>query len=163
MMKQKMIASKVLKCGVSRVWIDPSRINDVEDAITTGDVRRLIKDGVILALPKQGTSSSRKAKMMKQKKKGRRKGHGSRKGKSGARTPPKAQWMKRIRVIRALLKQLHRQGAIETRTYRIMYTTSKSGFFRNKSHLMTHLERNNLLKKEAVKGREDDASKKPSV
>jgi large subunit ribosomal protein L19e len=151
MMKQKIIASKVLKCGVSRVWIDPARTSDVKDAITTEDIRRLIKDGIIKALPKQGLSSARRSKMMMQKRKGRRKGHGSRKGTSGARAPGKRQWIKRIRAIRALLKELRNQGAIERRTYRSLYTVSKSGFFRSKSHLMTHLERNNLLKKELAK------------
>ncbi len=150
-MKQKKIASKILKAGVSRIWIDPSRISDVEDAITTEDVRRLIKDGLVKAMPKQGVSTSRKSKLMRQKKKGRRKGLGSRKGKSGARTYSKMQWMKRIRSIRALLKQMRDQGAIEKSTYRNLYMTSKSGFFRSKSHLMTHLERNNLLKKTSSK------------
>ena len=150
-MNQKMIASRILKCGVSRVWIDPSRLGDVEDAITAADVRRLISDSVIKALPKQGVSKSRKTKMMKQKKKGRRKGHGSRKGAAGARTPRKRQWIKRIRAIRSLLNQLRNEGAIERRTYRILYKTSKSGFFRSKSHLMTHIERNNMLKKDMNK------------
>lgn len=142
----------MLKCGVNRVWIDPSRINDVEDAITTADIRRLINDGLIRALPKQGISKSRKVKIMKQKKKGRRKGHGSRKGKIGARAPAKKQWTKRIRALRSLLKQLRNDGAIEKRTYRNLYSVSKSGYFRSKSHLMTHLERNNLLKKDVAKG-----------
>ncbi len=151
MMKQKAIAAKVLKCGISRVWIDPSKISDVEDAITTEDVRRLVKDGVISALQKQGVSKYRKSKLMKQKKKGRRKGHGSRKGKAGARTPTKEQWMARIRSMRALLKQMRDQGVIERRTYRNLYAISKSGFFRSKSHLMTHIEHNNLLKKDVTK------------
>ena len=150
-MKQKIIASRILKCGVSRVWIDPSRLGDVEDAITAADVRRLISDGLVKAFPKQGVSRSRKQKIMKQKKKGRRKGHGSRKGKAGARTPKKRQWIKRIRAIRSLLNQLRNEGAIERRTYRILYKTSKSGFFRSKSHLMTHIERNNMLKKDMTK------------
>ena len=151
MLKQKIIASKVLKCGMSRVWIDPSRVSDIEDAITTEDVRRFIKDGVIKALPKKGLSSGRKSKLMKQKRKGRRKGHGSRKGASGARTPRKKKWMKGIRAMRVLLKSLRDQGAIEKLTYRNLYIATKSGVFRNKSHLLTHLERNNLLKKEAGK------------
>lgn len=150
-MKQKILASRLLKCGVSRVWIDPAKVSDVEDAITAEDIRRLIKDGVISASPKTGVSTGRKAKLMKQKKKGRRKGRGSRKGKFGARTPAKKQWAKRIRAIRTMLKQLRDDGTIEKRTYRQVYNVSKSGFFRSKSHLMTHLERNNLLKKSVAK------------
>ena len=158
-MKQKAIAAKVLKCGLSRVWIDPSRISDVKEAITSEDVRHLIKDGVIRARPKKGLSRGRKAKAMKQKKKGRRKGIGSRKGTAHARSPSKTQWIKRIRALRKLLRELRDQGSIDGRTYRKVYRIAKSGFLRNRSHLMTHLERNNLLKKKPVKEKEGTEGK----
>ena len=31
---QKNVAARILKCGKSRVWLNPSRINDVSEAIT---------------------------------------------------------------------------------------------------------------------------------
>ncbi len=143
---QKIMASKTMKCGKSRVWIDPTRIADVSDAITLADIRKLISDGVIRKLPEKGLSGFRTKKRAAQKAKGRRKGKGSRKGGAGTRLPKKKTWMKRIRAIRKLIRHLKDEGKIDNKTYRDVYVKSKSGFFRSKSHVMIHLERNGLLK-----------------
>lgn len=142
---QKAMASRILKCGISRVWIDPERIADVEEAITADDIRGLIHDGVIRAKQKKGLSSYRKKKIALQKKKGRRRGRGSRKGNVAG--IEKRIWISRIRAIRKLLRQMKEEGKIENSTYRQMYVKSKSGIFRSKSHVMIYLERNNLIKK----------------
>lgn len=141
---QKRIAARVLKCGRSRVWLDPERVNDIAEAITAQDVRRLVKDGVVKALPKTGVSSYRKKKTAAQKRKGRRRGHGSVKGHIAGEK--KRHWMRTIRAIRDELQKLRNNGAIERKTYRALYARSKSGFFRSRGHLMTYIERNNLLK-----------------
>ncbi len=143
---QKMLSARILKCGVSRVWFDPSRANDIAEAITSDDIRRLVKDGVIAALPKTGNSSYRIKKNNAQKKKGRRKNKGSRKGSLETRQHRKENWMKRIRSIRKLLVEMKMQGMIDGKVYRSMYIKSKSGLFRSKSHVTIYLERNNLLK-----------------
>lgn len=138
-----------MKCGKSRVWIDPSRLADVSEAITLGDIRKLARDGVIKKLPETGVSSFRTKKMLAQKAKGRRKGRGSRKGHA---IPTKDVWIKRIRAIRKLIIHLKEEGKIDNKVYRDMYSKSKSGFFRSKSHVMIHLERNNLLKDAGKEG-----------
>ena len=145
-MKQRQIASRVLKCGTSRVWIDPSRIADVSDAITAADIRRFIKDGVIRKLPKQGTSNFRLKKLAIQKKKGRRKGHGSRKGYRQRSASGLAAWTSRIRALRSELRQLRDAGRIEKKAYRVMYKKSKSGFFRSRAHLRSYLEKEGMMK-----------------
>ncbi len=146
MKAQRSMAAKILKCGESRVWMDPSRVADIEEAITSSDVRRLIKDGVVSAVPKGGLSSFRKKKITEQKRKGRRRGRGSVKGKKGTRSRKKLTWIKTIRSIRRLLRELKQNNRIDNRTYRDLYTKSKSGYFRSKSHVTIYLERNNLLK-----------------
>lgn len=143
-MIKKKVAARILKCGESKVWFDPSRINDISQAITSDDIRKLINDDVIKKMPKHGISSYRKKKLMRQKKKGRRKGIGSRKGSVDVR---KDVWMKRIRTMRKMLKELRDNNKIEKKTYRNLYMISKSGFFRSKNHLMIYLEKNNLLRK----------------
>ena len=145
---QKNIAARIMKCGKTRVWLDPSRANDISEAITAADIRRLIKDGVIKALPKRGISSYRKKKMAKQKLRGRRKGKGSRKGKIGTRVMKKKTWIKRIRALRKLLKELRASGRIEKKDYRNIYLKTKSGFFRSRSHLMGYLESNEIIKED---------------
>jgi large subunit ribosomal protein L19e len=144
---QKNIAARILKCGRSRIWFDPTRIGDIKEAITANDVRRLIKDDVIKALPKRGISSYRRKKIIKQLKKGRRRGKGTRKGKLGTRIPRKRVWIQKIRALRNELQKLRSEGRIEKRIYRNIYMKAKGGLFRSRSHLLTYLEKNDLLKK----------------
>jgi large subunit ribosomal protein L19e len=142
---QRKVASRILKCGASRVWFDPVRLTDVEEAITSADIRKLINDGVIKAVPKRGVSSARKQKMRMQKRKGRRKGIGSRKGKKSARFNKKKAWINKIRSQRKLLKEWRASGRIEKKTFRKLYRMCKAGFFRNRSHLTSYVEKEGLL------------------
>jgi len=148
---QKTIASRILKCGETRVWLDPARAADIAEAITAGDVRKLISDGIIKEKPKTGQSNFRANYIRAQKKKGRRKGKGSRKGRIGARLEKKRTWMNRIRSIRRLIREMKEKKTIDNRAYRDVYVKSKSGFFRSRSHVMIYLERNNLIRKEEDK------------
>ena len=50
---QKKLASRILKVGTHRVWVNPSKVKDVEKAITRIDVKKLIKQNVIKALPEK--------------------------------------------------------------------------------------------------------------
>jgi large subunit ribosomal protein L19e len=144
---QRKLAARVLNCGKSRIWFDPSRADDISDAITAADVRWLAKESVIAVLPKRGISSFRHKFVRLQKEKGRRKGKGSRKGAIGSRIGRKKAWIKRIRVIRKTLRELKENKNIGNKTFRRMYAISKSGYIRSRSHLMTYMERNDMLKK----------------
>jgi large subunit ribosomal protein L19e len=143
---QRRMASELLKCGVNRVWIDPNRSEDVSDAITRADVRTLINSGTIVARQKKGVSRGRAEFEKAQKRKGRQSGHGSRRGKKGARKPSKERWMQAIRPIRRKLKELRDTGKIDPATYRIYYLKAKGGVFKNKTHLVSHLKSENILK-----------------
>jgi len=59
---QKTMAAKIMKCGLSKVWIDPSRISDIADAITSADIRRMIKSGMIKKEQKTGVVETPNAK-----------------------------------------------------------------------------------------------------
>lgn len=140
------MASELLKCGVNRVWVDPNRSEDVSDAITRADVRVLINSGTIVARQKKGVSRGRAEFEKAQKRKGRQTGHGSRRGRKGARKPSKERWMQAIRPIRRKLKELRDTGKIDRSTYRIYYLKAKGGVFKNKSHLVSHLKSEDILK-----------------
>ena len=56
---QRRLASRIMKVGHNRVWIDPQRIEDVESAITREEVRKLVHEKVIAATPIQGVSRGR--------------------------------------------------------------------------------------------------------
>jgi len=143
---QRRMASELLKCGVNRVWVDPNRSEDVSDAITRADVRILINSGTIVARQKKGVSRGRAEFEKAQKRKGRQSGHGSRRGRKGARKPSKERWMQSIRPIRRKLKELRDTGKIDPATYRIYYLKAKGGVFKNKTHLVSHLKSEDILK-----------------
>ena len=139
MKTQKRLAAEILKVGKSRVWIDPEA-EDVEMAMTRGDMRKFIGLGLVKAKPKKGNSRGRIRKVQAQKKKGRRRGLGTRKGGKTARLPKKKRWMKKIRAQRKTLKELRDSGKITPRAYRKTYSKSKAGVFRDKAQLKSYLK-----------------------
>ena len=143
---QRRMASQLLKCGVNRVWVDPNRSEDVSDAITRADVRTLIASGAIASRQKTGVSRGRAEFERSQRRKGRQTGHGSRRGRKGARKPTKERWMQTIRPIRQKLKELRDSGKIDTSTYRVYYMKAKGGVFKSRPHLISHLKSEGILK-----------------
>lgn len=145
---QKRIASKVLDCGVHRVWMDPEASEDIAVAITREDIRGLIANGTIKAVDAKGVSRGRARVRDAKRKYGHRKGHGSRKGKKGARNPKKEQWIKKIRALRKRLKELRADGSLDKTAYCKLYRKAKGGEYRNLAHLNSHLESQKLIKRE---------------
>lgn len=143
---QRRIAASILKCGRNRVWIDPNRLEDVSDAITRSDIRTLIDSGTIAALQKKGVSRGRAEYLRAQKAKGRRRGHGSRRGRKGARKPSREVWIQAIRPIRKRLKELRDEGKIDPATYREYYLKAKGGMFKSRPHLESHMKAEGVLK-----------------
>lgn len=139
---QKRMASDVLDVGKNRVWIDPDRASEVEDAITKQDIRNLVESGVIQKKPEEGTSRGRARERDEQRKKGRQKGHGSRKGSKGGRKSQKDEWKEKIRALRTELKRMRDEGELESSEYRDLYNMAKGGFFRNKKHMQIYIEKN---------------------
>ncbi|WP_440060045.1 50S ribosomal protein L19e [Thermogladius sp. 4427co] len=144
---QKRLAAEVLGVGVSRIRIDPSRISDVEDAITREGIRRLIKEGAIYVEPVHGNTGYSSKVRREQRKKGRRRGMGKRKGRKNARLDRKEQWMNRIRKIRKYLRYLRDHKIIDRKTYRRLYRLAKGGYFKSFNTLRTYLVEQGILKK----------------
>ena len=126
---QRRIAAKILKCGESRIKIKAEK--EVEEAITREDVRDLIRQGLIHKVQKKGSSKFRTRQIKKQKKRKRRRGHGTRKGKAGARTKTKATWIRTVRSLRKLLRELRENGQLKQNDYRRIYRWIGGGRFRS--------------------------------
>lgn len=146
---QKEMAAKILKCGVSRIRIKASK--EVEEALTREDIRDLIKKGMIKKIQKKGVNRSYARIKLKQKKKGRRMGVGSRKGSMGARVSKKRSWIKTVKTVRKLLRELVASGQVEKKNYRKLYLMIKGGSFRDKKHMLLYLKEHELLKKRQIK------------
>lgn len=135
---KRQLASKTLKVGEGRVLIDPARAEDVETAITRGEIRRLVHEGAIKVRPKRGISRSRARLLHEKRKKGRHKGEGHRKGAKTAVISSKERWVMRVRSLRRKLKNLRDEKAITTDAYRKLYGMIKGGAFEDSAHLEEH-------------------------
>ncbi|MFW9994619.1 MAG: 50S ribosomal protein L19e [Candidatus Odinarchaeota archaeon] len=150
---QRRIAAEIMKVGVNRVYINPDVMDDVSMALTRDDIKKLIADGYIGKHRYTGVSRGRSAQLHKQKRRGQRTGHGTRKGPAGARTPSKRAWINKIRPQRRYLKYLRDNELIAVSDYRKLYLKAKGGAFRNVSHLRHTIESSDLLKKTKAKWR----------
>jgi len=137
---QKRIAAAILKCGVNRVWFNPERLSDIENAISRDDLRGLVTDGSIKARQKIGVSRGRARAKIAKRSYGHCKGPGRRKGAAGARHPSKRSWIQKIRAIRKALVALREAGTIDPHMYRIVYRKAAGGQFRSVAHMKAQLE-----------------------
>lgn len=153
---QKRIAASVLKCNEKRVVFDSTKLSQIKEAITKSDMRSLVIDGFVHKRPKRGISNSRSNSIRIQKSKGKRKGHGSRKGRKHARTPRKLEWINKIRLQRDFLRILKEKSLVDNRTFWMLYKKCKGGFFRSRRHLHLYVEEQGLVKKK-------EEEKKPEV
>jgi len=164
---QKRLAAQIYGCSPDRVVFDNDRLDDIKQAITKRDLKLLMGEGAITRKPGNFTSKARSRKLALQKRKGRRKGPGSRKGKFGARFRPKETWMSLVRVQREFIKLLLSKNIITRQAYRGLYLKSKGGYFRSKRHIKLYLEEHDelLVNKDAAKkiNAEDMPSKQRKI
>ena len=136
---KRRMAAELLGVGETRVWIDPEYLDVVAEAITKDEIRRLIHEGIIRARPERGVSRARAQRIRAQKKKGRRRGPGSRSGAKGAIMPKKRRWIIRIRALRKRLRHLRDKRAISVRVYRTLYRMASGGAFKSVADLERYI------------------------
>ena len=144
---QKRLAAEILKCSKKKVTFDKDRLSDIKEAITKADIKSLIGNKAISKKAGNYVSRARARVQLRQKRKGRRRGQGSRKGKRTSRLSKKEKWIKTVRAQRDLLKELRNKEIISKSDYQRLYRKSKGGFFRSRRHIKMYIEEHNLAKK----------------
>lgn len=144
---QRRLAASILSIGVNRVWIDPEKGEDVEAAITRSEIRSLIHEGAIKALPERSQSRARARLLHEKKRLGRRRGPGTREGSKYSVISRKTRWITKIRALRRRLQSLRARRLITVSVYRDLYPKAKGGEFRSVAELERYITERNLRRR----------------
>ncbi|MEM4366622.1 MAG: 50S ribosomal protein L19e [Candidatus Anstonellales archaeon] len=132
----KRIAADMLGVGVNRIRIKPEGLERAEHALTREDVRGLIKEKLVYALPVHPKRTERRV---------RRKRAGSRKGAKHTRSGRKAKWMAKIRSQRAFIAKLFKEGKIDRKAKNLLFLKAKGNAFKGKKALLHYAQENKLI------------------
>merc|ERR1712005_9316 len=123
-------------------------MGEISMANSRFNVRKLIKDGLIIRKAVKMHSRARVTKNLAAKRKGRHMGVGKRRGTKEARMPAKILWMRRQRVLRTLLKKYREAKKITKDISHYFYLHAKGNIYKNKSVLVEAIHK---MKQEKIR------------
>ncbi len=134
---QRRLAASILKVGLNRVKFDPSRLDEIKEAITRKDIEELIKDKAIVKRPVKGVKRRAGRRRELRRRKGRGRGPGKRKKYVIDR---KRNYIILIRNLRAYLKILKKRKILSSAEYKKLRRLAKAGMFKDKKSLAEYIK-----------------------
>lgn len=135
---QKRLAAQLLKVGKNKIWLDPTKLKDIGDAITKIDITELIKEKIIKKMPVAGVKRrAGKLRQIRKKKRGR-KAVGRKK-----RTVKKKKtvYMHKVRKLRSYLSTLKKENSIDSKQYQKLRSAVKAGLVNTKHEIKSKIEK----------------------
>ncbi|MFA5126192.1 MAG: 50S ribosomal protein L19e [archaeon] len=140
--KVRELAATILKVGVGRIYIDPTGVAKVAEAMTKDDIRGLIAERIIKKRPSKEQSMGRARILKEKRQKGRRRGKGKRSGTKKVRMERKSSWINKVRAQRRTLKELREKNPelVKEKGYSDIYKKIKGNYFKGKRGLIEYIE-----------------------
>lgn len=152
------LASKIFSTGLNKVWMDPNEKEKIGAAQTRSQVKALIDENLIIMKPDRHNSRGKARARAAAKNKGRHMGPGKRKGTKNARLSERTIWIKKIRAMRTVLKEMKLKGELVGEEYRHYKQQAKGNLFKNRNVMVDV-----ILKKKAEAERLKELSAQAAV
>ena len=135
---QRRLAAEILGIGRNRIWFDPLRLSDIQQALTRSDILELVDDNAIKEKYSDKTPEKFSKEKTKSKTKHKRKGRGTASIRKKIKVR-KRDYIIRIRKIRKYLKGMRDKNKMSREEYHSLRKEARSGKFTDLRRLIEQI------------------------